>query len=286
MAEIVAFDVDSDNKFNVENRLADPADVLDLCSSLVISVETDSDGDDEVHFDPVSDDDLEDDKVHTISATSTSRATGIVKLAHYSVKEYLVSDRIRTGSAASFSIDEEASNSRIGATCLSCLLLYDKVLFPSSTEFCIEFPLARYSATFWYKHLSAISGTAHLIPLSLATELVFSEDKLRNWIALWDLDWDLDSDDYLSEIFDSYFNIERQSRLRSRGSPLYYAVLSSFKSLVEALIEYEDVYAVDRFDKGSLHYRKVNPRLAAMLDEALLVKQLRRDLSLLEVGNG
>lgn len=47
VAEVVAFDVDSDNKFNDENRLVDPEDVLNMCSSLVISIETDSD-DDEV----------------------------------------------------------------------------------------------------------------------------------------------------------------------------------------------------------------------------------------------
>lgn len=47
VAEVVAFDVDSDDKFNDENRLVDPKDVLNMCSSLVISIETDSD-DDEV----------------------------------------------------------------------------------------------------------------------------------------------------------------------------------------------------------------------------------------------
>lgn len=59
----------------------------------------------------------------------------MVRLAHFSVKEYLVSDRIRTGSAAFFSIDEEASNAVIGATGLACLQLYDEALIPSSKEF-------------------------------------------------------------------------------------------------------------------------------------------------------
>ena len=133
VAEIVAFDVDSDWKFNDENRLAEPEDVLNMCSSLVISVEPDSE----------------------------SKAT-IVRLAHFSVKEYLISDRIRTGSAAFFSIDEEASNVVIGGTTLSCLHLYDEALFPSSREFSIQFPLAKYSAMFWYCHLSTIGDAAYL----------------------------------------------------------------------------------------------------------------------------
>ena len=112
VAEIVAFDVEAGYQFNDENRLAEPEDVLNMCSSLVISVEPDSE----------------------------SKVT-MVRLAHFSVKEYLVSDRIRIGSAAFFSIDEEASSVVIGVTGLSCLQLYDEALFPSSREFSKQFRL-------------------------------------------------------------------------------------------------------------------------------------------------
>ena len=233
VAEIVAFDVDSDDKFNSENRLAEPEDVLKICSSLVINIETNSDEEWEVILEPDSDDDQKALKTGNISATFNSRARVMVRLAHFSVKEYLVSDRIRTGSAAFFSIDEEVSNSRIGATGLSCLLLYDDALLPGAEEFSAEFPLARYSARFWHKHLSAISGTAHLTPLLLATKLFLSENKMRNWIALWDLDYESDT---LVEL-DSRFRGSFESDEESPGSPLYYAVLTGLKSLVEALIE-------------------------------------------------
>ena len=174
VAEIVAFDIDSDDKFNGENRLAEPEDVLNMCSSLVINIETNSHDKWEVILEPDSDDDQKDLKAGNISATFNSGARVMVRLAHFSVKEYLVSDRIRTGSAAFFSINEEASNARIGATGLSCLQLYDRSLFSSAEEFSTEFPLARYSAKFWHKHLSAISGTAHLAPLLLATNKAVS----------------------------------------------------------------------------------------------------------------
>lgn len=189
VAEVIAFDVDSDDKFNDENRLAEPEDVLNICSSLVISVETDSDDDEVVSIEPDSDDDQKDNEADDSPATSTPKArVTMVRLAHFSVKEYLVSDRIRTGSAAFFSVNEEASNATIAAKSLSCLHLYNEALFPSSKDFSTEFPLARYSAKFWHDHLSAIDGTVHLTPHSLAQELFLSEEKMRNWIALYDLD--------------------------------------------------------------------------------------------------
>ena len=240
VAEIVAFDVDSDNKFNCENRLAEPEDVLNMCSSLVIDIETNSDDDEEVNVELDSDNDKKDNKVDNIPTTSTSRARVMVRLAHFSVKEYLVSDRIRTGSAAFFSVEKEASNARIGATGLLCLLLYDEVSFLSSNEFRTGFPLARYSAGFWHKHLSAIGGTALLTPLPLVTELFLSKDKMRNWIALWDLDSKFKADLDFGPHFELDFRVIRELGVKSLGSALYYAVLTGLKSLVEALIELQE----------------------------------------------
>ena len=210
--------------------LRKPADVLDLCSSLVINVETNSD------------EHQKDNKADNIPATSKFRASVMVRLAHYSVKEYLVSDRIRAGSAAFFSIDEEASDACIGATCLSCLLLYEKALFPTSKEFCTEFPPARYSAKFWYEHLSAIKDAVHLNSIPLAKELFLSDDKLRNWIALWDLQWDSGPGFDFEPSLDFEYQWDSKSwsqwklGVKATGSPLYYAVLTGLKSLIEALI--------------------------------------------------
>ncbi|KAM0798623.1 hypothetical protein BDR22DRAFT_964409 [Usnea florida] len=85
----------------------------------------DSGDDVAINVEPDSDDDQDDTKADDIPEipTSTPKAT-MVRLAHFLVKEYLVSDRIHTGSAAFFGIDEEASNTVIGAICFSCLHLY------------------------------------------------------------------------------------------------------------------------------------------------------------------
>ena len=172
VAEVFAFSVESDSKFNYENRLADPRDILYICSSLVIGMDTDND-----------------DKRG--SGTSAEIVTSIsqnkpltIKLAHFSVKEYLVSDRIRRSSAAFFSIDGMTSNAVISATSLSCLLLYDKALFSSAKEFSEEFPLANYSAMYWNEHIWE-TGTLDPDTRRLAVKLFLSEVKMRNWIALY-----------------------------------------------------------------------------------------------------
>ncbi|RAQ98684.1 vegetative incompatibility protein HET-E-1 [Stemphylium lycopersici] len=72
VAEVVAIDVARDPAFDRDEVLEDPLEVLDICSSLV-----------------------------TITTNEVDRRSGsaqrIVALAHYSVQEYLVSDRIRQG---------------------------------------------------------------------------------------------------------------------------------------------------------------------------------------------
>jgi len=145
----------------------------------------------------------------------------MVRLAHFSVKEYLVSNRIRTGSAPFFSIDERTSNAVIGETSLSCLQLYDEASFANSEEFSKEFPLARYAAEYWNNHLPKNNGIVH----PMAIQLFLGRGKLRNWIALFDMD----------------FVDPRRIRVpKSAGSQLYYAVLTGLKDLVEALINIQE----------------------------------------------
>ncbi|KAI1522072.1 hypothetical protein PtrSN002B_012259 [Pyrenophora tritici-repentis] len=72
IAEVVAIDVARDPAFDRDEVLEDPLEVLDICSSLVTITKNKADG-------------------------RLRPAKQIVALAHYSVQEYLVSDRIRQG---------------------------------------------------------------------------------------------------------------------------------------------------------------------------------------------
>ena len=73
VAEVVAIDID-ESRFNPENRLLEPRDLLIICSSLVVTV-----------------------VVMAKDNNGASYEITELRLAYFSVKEYLISDRIRNG---------------------------------------------------------------------------------------------------------------------------------------------------------------------------------------------
>ncbi|KAF1947366.1 hypothetical protein EJ02DRAFT_508159 [Clathrospora elynae] len=81
IAEVVAIDVARDPAFNRDELLEDPLEALDICSSLVTVTKNEADG-------------------------RSGPAPQIIALAHYSIPEYLVSDRIKQGSAKQYSMRE------------------------------------------------------------------------------------------------------------------------------------------------------------------------------------
>ncbi len=182
--------------------MIDPDEVLELCSSIVTCIDAKKDR-------------AEADDGDDNSPPTTKR---MVRLAHFPVKEYLVSDRIRAGSAAYFSIDETLSHARIGQTSLSYSLLYDEASHTDSKEFSNDLPLAEYAAKYWAKHL--VKGCEN-VPHA-AVDLLSSKEKMRNWIDLHDLEVE--------------FSTGRHD-LKLPGSPLYYAVLTRFEKLVRLLVD-------------------------------------------------
>ena len=245
VAEILAFDVDkNDITFNRENRLPEPKEVLSICCGLVIGIDVRVKGTDQenynyedvynedVHDDSADQDSEDEEDTHdniTAKSTAARSKRTTVRLAHFSVKEYLISHRILEGKAAAFGIDEQDSNGVIGSTSLSCLLLFDSASFSDAEEFSNEFPLAQYSAEHWSEHLLVNSAEAHPRLYALAIKLFQSEDKLRNSITLYDFD------DRIRPLH-SWLDWPA----KSAGSPLYYAVLTRLKALVEKLIEIEE----------------------------------------------
>src|SRR6202035_4122505 len=76
--------------------------------------------------------------------------TGVIKLSHMSVKDYLLSQH-RVG-VAGFSIEEKLSHSLIAKTCLAYLLQFENpdMLNPATIN---KYPLARYAAEYWIMHV-------------------------------------------------------------------------------------------------------------------------------------
>jgi hypothetical protein len=76
---------------------------------------------------------------------------GIVRLAHYSVQEYLLSDRIRTGPVSQFGFDEGLAHLHIAERCLTYLLSFAKA-YSLNPTICRDYPLLYYAASHWHLH--------------------------------------------------------------------------------------------------------------------------------------
>lgn len=205
LAEVIAIDADSSSRFDVERRLLEKRDALKICSSLVTTVD-------------VANDQFSGGETHTE-----------IKLAHFSVKEYLLSDRIRMGPAERYSITHVGSNEYIGEACVSYLLHFeDPSLF--ALHDVGDFPLARYAARYWAQHVrlaNADSRTVH----RLTMELLASENR-----AYENLNWLYDPDYQRREA--STRKHSTRKHYRFSPPPLYYTsqagLLKATKLLIEA----------------------------------------------------
>jgi ankyrin repeat protein len=129
IAEVVAIDITRDPAFDRDEVLEDPLEVLSICSSLVaLTTISQSDG----HDRPL-------------------RSKRIISLAHYSVQEYLVSDRIKQGEARRYCMQEATCHNAITQSCLQYLLQFQQESLPKDVP--NTFALVKYSARFWSSHI-------------------------------------------------------------------------------------------------------------------------------------
>lgn len=123
--------------FNPKNRFPVPREVLKICSSLVTLV-TREDGD--------NDDD--------ITSGSDQQMKLELQLAHFSVKEYLTSDRPQGVFRAS--LNEISSKASIVEICLTYLSQLDHKL--PLQQIRVIFPLAQYCARYWTDFARIVEG--------------------------------------------------------------------------------------------------------------------------------
>ena len=182
VAEVIAIDVNDAPQFDAERRFADPHDILEICSSLVtveigpspVSLHGDSDVEPDVVSDAELDAESDDDKKRLI-----------IRLAHFSVKEYLISDRIRDGPATAYSLQEIPSNKCLAEDCVIYLLQFDGP--DSLTHYTFEeYPLAKYAARYWTEH-ARITEESTTTTIELSQELFMTQgEALVNWVRMYD----------------------------------------------------------------------------------------------------
>ena len=114
-----------------------------------------------------------------------------VRLAHFSVKEYLLSDYIQRGPVSSYHLRFGDSNDALARSCLVYLLRYEtKGHFSPALRY--AFPLADYSAQFWCEHArnlerGAIEPSQGLKDLALRL-LTKDSAAFQAWIWLQNVD--------------------------------------------------------------------------------------------------
>ncbi|KAF7503583.1 hypothetical protein GJ744_003611 [Endocarpon pusillum] len=182
-----------------ERRLQDANDVIWICPGL-ISLNARAD-----RANPGSEDDL--------PYLEETAHRSLARIAHFSVQEYLESQRIKSQTASVFALDGLTANTELAKTCL----VYLANVQITDIE---RFPLAKYAAEYWHQHL--LDGDEESDSLnSLATDLFSSQDGAFE-------DWNSIFDPYRSRFGQSSDDI---------GSPLFYASWLGLLRPLQKLLE-------------------------------------------------
>ena len=189
LAELLAFDFDVGKdgipRLNSDWRWDDHEQaVLSICSSLITVVPGDE--------------------------------SPVVQFSHFSVKEFLMSDRLAmsAGDISQYHISLSNAHMMLARACLGALLRDPDITKDAD-------PLARYAAEHWVAHVQ-VDGVASRVHDGM--EQLFDPDKLyfEAWVRLHNAD---------------PYRHRRGTRSQEPGAkPLYYAALCGFHEIVEHLI--------------------------------------------------
>ena len=142
-----------------------------------------------------------------------------VSFAHYSVKEYLESQRIKQSGARQFSLEKGDGHRLLSQSCLAYLFHYSHSNRMATREDLRTFPLLEYAAKFWDRH----SRLQQPSEFSREMRLLRSYMYRRDWLMIWAPDY---------SIFYAMFG-----RSGMVGCDLYYASYLGLDELVIALLQ-------------------------------------------------
>ncbi|KAH0556010.1 hypothetical protein GP486_006045, partial [Trichoglossum hirsutum] len=159
LAEAVVVNPREDPRFDPEDRLFDSSELLRFLPGLVA----------------------------LSSNEGPTGNTNEIKLAHFSVKEYLVSRRVKAGPASRYFIQEIPASISIAETCIAYLLQFGTPdsLTPQTFE---EFPLVRYAAQYWTQHARVAGGDASVVQLLIMEFFLSKRDAYVTWLRIFDPD--------------------------------------------------------------------------------------------------
>lgn len=206
VAEVVAIDVAREPAFHRDEVLTDSLDVLDICSGLVSIVEVDE------HYDYSA-------RVRDFGFSRDSEDFHIVTLAHYSVQEYLVSDRIKQGPAKQYSMQGVECHTAITKGTIAYLGQFQQ---PIPRDVFENYALAEYCARFWIDHFRKTEDEKENLG-RLVMDLFSVENTLfLTWNQLYDPE--------------DRWRPDLNRSLDSIPTPLYYGALLGLPMITKTLL--------------------------------------------------
>jgi len=159
---------------------------------------------------------------HSLVAIVDDGGSQVVQFSHFSVKEFLTSDRLAcsSGEISRYHIPLSPAHTILAQACLGVLLRLDDEVTRYNAS---AIPLARYAAQHWVDHAQFEDVSSHVQDVM---EYFFDVDK-PHWAAWHRVD---DVDDI------SWPYSTTPGPVLSGGFPLYYAALCGFYDLAKQLI--------------------------------------------------
>jgi ankyrin repeat protein len=162
----------------------------------------------------------------TLIAIIENDGSKVVHFSHFSVKEYLTSDRLRTsemGNIRDYHIPLDAAHTVLARACLTVLLQLDENVDKKRLK---TFHLAFYASQHWVDHAKYEDVASQFRD---AIEELFNPS--NPYLAAWTWIHDVDS----GQVRETIDDLEERPK-QPEGTALYYAVLCGFSWLANYLI--------------------------------------------------
>ena len=206
----IAVDLNEPTGLVIRRRLHDANDFLELCPGLI-------------EVDKVDEVDAEENEVFIKSRTP------ILRIAHFSVQEYLESDRIRQQRAMAFGLQTASAHTELAQICL--VYLQEPGLSSGNLDEMKlkKFSLAQYAASFWHHHYNAADNTELLLDNIILRMFRDCQNSFSTWVDLYDV----------------YTKGWSRSQ-PNHAAPLYYASLLGLDRIVHELLKFCQDDTVER----------------------------------------
>jgi Ankyrin repeats (3 copies) len=162
----------------------------------------------------------------TLITVIEDEGSRIVQFSHFSVKEFLTSDRLgasKVGSIRDYHIPLDFAHTVLARACLAVLLQLDEEVDETRVD---KFPLASYATQFWVEH-AKYEDVASRVQSSIEELFHPKQSHLTAWVSIHDV----------AEYWDRGFGFDRaHDPSPPEAASLFYAALCGFNRVANYLI--------------------------------------------------